>query len=421
MPAVLRGRRRRGLAGYLAGVLASARSGPEGAVLRGAALPLDERGQIPGQLDVYDALRALPGPSEMVPAGVVPERAERVALLTANKRSESERSDLVGRVGARGVDTIAYGFRPGWPGFWDRLLMRPFKSVWRHGVQELSFERGPSGADLRAYPGAGLTLLKVECRLDALIEQTRDTFRLCPVHDVARGEIAARQEFEALAGVPMDGGGEYCIDAQLPRFDLTSEVEFDEPSDGLAFLATIAALSPSRRKAQPVRADDGRVETVVFRTPKRFVVRERVYDKGVESGSHPAGLRVRLESQNREPRSRQPPARAFGRLDHGAVFGRSFESYAHHETVATGAAAAVADLLGRVQRGELSMTRARGMVGDLTILGAFGRGVYADSTGRRRLAELRKNGVTPEAVLPVDRVVPVGRLLRESIDAWSKS
>jgi hypothetical protein len=38
---------------------------------------------------------------------------------------------------------------------------------------------------------------------------------------------------------------------------------------------------------------------------------------------------------------------------------------------------------------------------------------------RRRLAELRKHGVAVGQVLPPERIVPVGELLRASIDSWT--
>jgi hypothetical protein len=95
-------------------------------------------------------------------------------------------------------------------------------------------DRGPSNASVVAFPG----VLRVECRLDPLITGSAETWNLRPPADVARGADAARRELERLAGVPMDGGRDYYADAELARFDLTHDLHFDDPADGLAFLHT---------------------------------------------------------------------------------------------------------------------------------------------------------------------------------------
>lgn len=52
--------------------------------------------------------------------------ASVVGSLTANLRSESERSE---HLGPHGVDTVAYAFRPGWPGFTEHLMRTSHKVV----------------------------------------------------------------------------------------------------------------------------------------------------------------------------------------------------------------------------------------------------------------------------------------------------
>ncbi|WP_249009662.1 hypothetical protein [Conexibacter sp. DBS9H8] len=325
-----------------------------------------------------------------------------MALLTANLRSESERCWTHG---AHGLDSVAYRFRPNQPAFVDELLRHPHRE---------------SGGKILLDDSAGIgvrvavlgSVVRVEGRLDPLLTGYPEACELRPPADAEPGERAARRLVERYAGTRLTG------DSEVARLDLAHELSFDDPADGLAFLATAAAMLPPRRKTDAYRASDGTVETVYFRTPKG-AVRERFYDKGVESGSDPPGLRVRIEAQRRFPKNQAMTAATVPALDLPRLYGATMERYAVAETVSVGRDQAVSQLLGRVARDELSMVKARGLLGDLAILAEFGRAPYADSTGRRRLAELRKQGITPEAIVPPERVIPVGRLLRESVDAWA--
>jgi hypothetical protein len=164
---------------------------------------------------------------------------------------------------------------------------------------------------------------RVECRLDPLITGSAETWNLRPLADVAPGADAARRELERLAGVPMDGGRDYDADAELARFDLTHDLHFDDPADGLAFLNTAAAMLPPLRKTDVWRASGGTPQTVYLRTQKAGVVRERFYDKGLESGSHPAGHRIRIEAQHRLQRRHRPSPNTFEAVNHATLNGHS--------------------------------------------------------------------------------------------------
>lgn len=216
-----------------------------------------------------------------------------MVALTAIPRSVT---DQAGSLGAFGVDTVAYRFRPGWSQFMDRLLRAPHRFA---GGAHVMLEK-PGGIVVAVFQGA----IRVEGRLDPLMTGERESWRLRPADDLAAGERRARELVEGLAGAPMDGGRQFFNDGELARVDATHEVEFDDQADGLAFLRAVASMRPSARKVDAVFGVDGQPQTVYFRTPKRFAVRERIYDKGVESGSHPAGLRVRIEAQRRFPKNR---------------------------------------------------------------------------------------------------------------------
>jgi hypothetical protein len=314
-------------------------------------------------------------------------------------------------LGQFGVDTVKYRFRPSGEDVFDGLLRQPHR--WAAGAAVL--QEKPAGMSVTVHGG----VVGVEGRLDPLLTGCKETFDLRPASDVRVGESVARSMIEGLAGVPLDGGrGSYC-DAEIGRLDLAHEFEFEEQGDGLAFLGAVAALHPPRRKTNVWRADDGTVQTVYFRTPRAGVVRERVYDKGVESGSHAAGLRVRFESELRFAKRKAPLARSsFGGDWAARHYGGAVVGYTHTESVAVGRRQAEQQLLAAVGREELTMAKAERMLGTLTVLESFGRGAYADRQGRRRLADFRRHGVSPESAVGPDRIVPVGQLLKASMASW---
>ena len=79
-----------------------------------------------------------------------------------------------------------------------------------------------------------------------------------PAVDAEPGERAARRLVERYAGSKLTGSSE------VARPDLTHELAFDDGANGLAFLATAAAMLPPLRKTGACRANDGAVKTVYF-------------------------------------------------------------------------------------------------------------------------------------------------------------
>jgi hypothetical protein len=150
------------------------------------------------------------------------------------------------------------------------------------------------------------------------------------------------------------------------------------------------------------------------------VVTERIYDKGVESGSHAPGERIRLEAQRRPPKSQRVRPVHLANMDMSAEFGRSLIPYLGAENVtAAGADAATAHLAGMAARDEISIAKAERLVGTVAFLREYGRAVYPDvQQQQRRLRGLREAGISLDEQLPPGAAVPVGELLRNAVESF---
>lgn len=116
---------------------------------------------------------------------VAVEAPERMASLTAILRSESDRSGL----GACGLDTVAFRFRPGWPELIDRLLLN---APHRSSGGTVIFSEKPGGIVCAVING----VLRVEGRRDPLLTGDKESWDLRPASDVYLGEQAARRVVE---------------------------------------------------------------------------------------------------------------------------------------------------------------------------------------------------------------------------------
>jgi hypothetical protein len=311
---------------------------------------------------------------------------------------------------ASGIDTISYAWRPSDTAALDSFRRRPHCAT--RGQGYVLDQRGPGGERLLMFPRTGVMAL--EGRLGAMLDQDVKCMSLVSKALVEQGERCARSAVDGLLRVPLRGP------AEVRRYDLTSEVSFDDPSRGRAFLRTMAGMCPPGMKVDTwsERGNSGAIETVYYRTPVRGEVRFRAYDKGVESGTEDAGTRIRLEAQMRPDKMQRRSPEQLADADLRRDFGRALAPYldAGGDVVAAGSDGAVSHLLQKVVNGDLTMARAERLAGSIAILGAYGRGVYdSDRAGRRRLAALRDAGVSLEDTLPREAVVPVGQLLREAV------
>lgn len=311
---------------------------------------------------------------------------------------------------ASGVDTCSIAFRPSAQDWSDLLFAKPHRPTAAGGV--IFDEPGPGGTKLGAY-GRGLVFW--EGRADALLTDRATSWGLRPAADLPMVETIARAAFGVLAGEPLEAA------AEVRRFDLAHEFEFEDGRDGLAFLRTVAGMCPPRRKLDVWKGQDGQPQTVYVRQARSGVVTERLYDKGVESGSHRPGERLRYEAQRRPLKSKRFEPAVLATVDLGAEYGRSINAYmgTGENVVAAGPNATVEHLARAAARGDISIAKAERMVGTVALLREYGRSIYGDERkARRRLQGLREAGVALDEELPADRVVPVGQLLRDSVEAF---
>jgi hypothetical protein len=316
---------------------------------------------------------------------------------------------------ASGIDTCSIAFRPTSQDWTDLLLAQPHRPAKGGGVMFL--EPGPGGTKLGAH---GRGLIWWEGRLDALLTDSQSSWGLRPVRDVVPARNMAAAAFDLLAGEPISDY-EPQPHGEVRRFDLAHEFEFEDGSEGLAFLRTVAGMCPPRRKLDVWKGQDGQPQTVYVRQEISGVVTERLYDKGVESGSHRPGQRLRYEAQRRHAKPDRYSPETLATLDLSAEYGRSMKTYLQggENVIAAGPDATVEHLAQAFARGELSLAKAERMIGTVALLKEYGRSIYpCERQQRRRIADVRQAGIALDEELPSDRIVPVGQLLRRSMDSF---
>jgi hypothetical protein len=122
--------------------------------------------------------------------------------------------------------------------------------------------------------------------------------RLGSLQDLRTAAAVAPYFFEHLtwpSRLPVGG-------ARLRRLDLAVDLAFP-PAAGLAFLALASCINvPGLQRT--VWFGESQPQTIYFRRGK--VIKFRIYDKGVQMGSAPAGTHIRVERQIRWPKRDQP-------------------------------------------------------------------------------------------------------------------
>lgn len=318
-----------------------------------------------------------------------------------------------------GVDTVSYAFRPKGNAALDALARTAHHSGAAGGV--ICDERGPDGGRVMGWQKCGL--IAIETRLGALTARDEDDHRLAPVSDVVVGAAAAREVIRDVIGA--DPGDQ----VEVRRFDLASELAFAAEWEGLTLLASLGGMCPPRARVTQEIDAAGTVMTVYVRTPRRGVVLSRAYDKGRECGSHPAGQRIRIESQNRPAKAARMRPEVLAAADLSAIHGRTMRHYLTAENlIVAGPDGAVSELVRKVHRGEISCAKAERLAGSVAFLKHAGRGAYHDPdksekennrTSARRLKALRDTGIALEHELPAEAVMPTSQLLRETIESFT--
>lgn len=273
------------------------------------------------------------------------------------------------------------------------------------------------------FPGTGLLFAEGHpkqgglAQADGLIE----SFNRLQAGLQDRGVLPPVLKWRSLAGPAglrkVTGGRGF---AGVRRLDATVDLTFDDPVEGLAALAGVAALPLPRVKTQVMREVGGRrVETVYFRGTSGKRVVARWYDKGVESGSAARGRHVRPEDQRRYPKDARPTLEAIASGSYVRdAFVRRFEPlWQAAKGVKVGGVMELAQRLVELQEeGEISAAEAKRIAGHLVLDACGGhrqsrRQVFRDRAAARRHGLVLADGVLDE----VD--VDLGEVLERAMDA----
>lgn len=330
----------------------------------------------------------------------------------------------MGVIAAAGVDT--------WSVCW---YLRDQSAGWR-AMEALATVPGPrsrlieepiAGHRVGWFPGQGLLFAEghpTEGRLTAsqdlpaaferVVEGLSDRGILAPSYRLAPRWKPRGTKQEPL---PVVGGTGF---GGIRRLDSTVDLRFDEPLEGLAALAGVAALPVPRCKTEIVREAGGRrVETVYLLGPGGRKVLGRWYDKSVESREGARGTWVRPEDQRRYPANTRPPLEAVASTSYiRDQFVRRFEPlWRASKGVKVGGVLAIGKRLDElISEGELTPRQAELLAGYM-VLDACGVEAGSRATRMRRRAELRNNGLVLSDGVLEEVEVDLGLLLEEAMDA----
>jgi hypothetical protein len=150
-----------------------------------------------------------------------------------------------------------------------------------------------------AYPEASLLFVEGRARALELADESN--------HGLASPASLRSVQDRVTDGLGELLGGAVRAPSALRRTDLTGELNWDRAEDGREFLQLLAGMHSPRHKIETVmELGAAGMETVTWKTPKRFATVMRAYDKGVESGSAPPGEQIRLERQIRYKSGKRP-------------------------------------------------------------------------------------------------------------------
>lgn len=318
-----------------------------------------------------------------------------------------------GSVVTSGVDTLSLAWRPSVDDPFDALRAEGF--TYGPAGSLIAAKRGPADERVLAWPSFGV--LAIEGRAGAILSGEKSDHSLMAARLLPDVERTAGDVLERVVGWA-PGARDVC---EVRRYDLAYEQQFEDGREGLAFLAGLAKLCPPRMRCTHEIGGDGKLQTAYVRTAKRGEVRQRFYDKGVESGSHAPGERIRLESQLRPAKRERKTPHVLAAEDLTTHFARGMVSYMRsgEGLVVAGSSATVQQLAGQVARGDLSAVKAERLIGSMTLLREYGRSIYGERQGQRRVADLRGAGVILDAELPPQATVPLGQLLREAVETFA--
>ncbi len=342
--------------------------------------------------------------------------------------TEQHESFSVPRVG---VDTVSFAWRP----TGDELLWRRLRGGAEDGHICGIWQVRPAGvvggwmlkkklgsASWFFYPDN--ELIYCEGRLGAMLSDDLRDFSLGPFFSLGMAALNLEEVFAPVVGRDRETG---ISDerGRVRRLDLAAELRWSDPADGIAALDALADLTLPRVKVCEWR-HEGRTETIAYYTAtKKKRLLHRIYDKGVQGGSDPAGTLLRFERQHRFNKASQTLAEEVAwQGDPEALWLDGFEDWAKaaEDLNVAGPDAAQRHLIEKVERGELQREKAERLIGSLAVARLRGEGWWRDlgkpHLGRRRRRELADHGLAlaPSAKSQPD--VPLGEAIRALRVAW---
>lgn len=337
--------------------------------------------------------------------------------------SVNESARAAWRVSAVGVDTVAYRFR-GVYGARSRL---------RELAQELgaNYWTGKQGETVAQDKGGGIRvsafdsgLVSCEGRLAQFV-QDRESHELLGRGDLIEGGSAAALNLGDLVG-----GDDELSDAAIGRIDLASELRFSDARDGRDLLQAVAGMGrvPWGRIAVE-HGPDGLPATVYVKSANGKTVLDRIYDKGLESGSAPRFERIRVEHQGRfrKPRELAVGELAVTQLERRAVgkVAALRESGDAYSVSVAGAARLVVESL---QGGDLTQERAAQLIGFAVLNSELGdrlkgtRGSREERWFYRQRSAMQRIGISgSECSGYIARRVPLNAYLTAIEAAWCQA
>lgn len=300
-----------------------------------------------------------------------------------------------------GIDTVRFRWRTDHDTYLG-FLRRPTGVI--QGYRGEVFDQTELGR-LGAYPDG---MVYFEGRASALVFEDRTDHSLMPAADLHLAEQVARK-------LAISNGADIGSEpARLGRVDLAGELLFSDPSEGSAFLHSLACIDAPWCKSRADGRKGDHIETVSFHGTSGSTIYLRAYDKGVESGSAPPGHRIRVERQKRYRKTREVTVDEFELLDLRDLFvGREFAQLAELPS------AVVVDLPGAISevlRADITAQMKERLVGFLVV----GRNIDYDKMTRwRRASKLRELGIFVDPAMVGRLEVPVGRYLQALASAWS--
>jgi hypothetical protein len=299
-----------------------------------------------------------------------------------------------------GVDTVRFRWRDTRDAA-DSMRRRGFIE----GARGEMWDKRPGGGRFGVYRDG---TAYVECRATQLVDDEQSHALTAPGRLLLAAQVAATQ----LLGEGVDVGDG---SPRLGRCDLAGELAFSDGREGVAFLYALSQLDVPWAKVGTEGAKRDELETVYYRGTRGRSVTHRIYDKGRESGSDPAGRRIRLERQLRFRKAREQTVEAWSSRE-GELIAVDFldrRKLGKFEAIATVAIADVVDAIAVVAERCDGLQRER-LTGFLITRGAG----LARPTWFRRHAELRALGVAIDVAAVERRDVIVGPRLRELRTAW---